>query len=66
MKKIAAHARLKAASLAGALLLALLSAAQVGLAPLPDKPFAEHRLALQLSDNDPKKKVSSSVSPTIC
>ena len=25
-------------------------------APLPDKPFAEHRLALQLSDNDPKKE----------
>jgi intracellular sulfur oxidation DsrE/DsrF family protein len=25
-------------------------------APLPDKPFAEHRLALQLSDNDPKKQ----------
>jgi hypothetical protein len=25
-------------------------------AALPDKPFAEHRLALQLSDNDPKKE----------
>ena len=25
-------------------------------APLPDKPFAEHRIALQLSDNDPKKQ----------
>lgn len=25
-------------------------------APLPDKPFAEHRVALQLSDNDPKKQ----------
>jgi intracellular sulfur oxidation DsrE/DsrF family protein len=24
--------------------------------PLPDKPFAEHRIALQLSDNDPKKQ----------
>jgi uncharacterized protein len=23
---------------------------------LPDKPFAEHRIALQLSDNDPKKQ----------
>jgi len=23
---------------------------------LPDKPFAEHRLVLQLSDNDPKKQ----------
>src|ERR1700724_62548 len=25
-------------------------------APLPDKPFAEHRIALQLSDNDPGKQ----------
>ena len=25
-------------------------------APLPDKPFAEHRLVLQLSDNDSKKQ----------
>jgi uncharacterized protein len=25
-------------------------------APLPDKPFAEHRIALQLSDNDPRKQ----------
>jgi intracellular sulfur oxidation DsrE/DsrF family protein len=24
--------------------------------PLPEKPFAEHRIALQLSDNDPKKQ----------
>src|ERR1700712_2308961 len=56
MKKIAAHARLKAGCLAGALLLALLSAALAQPALLPDKPFAEHRLALQLSDNDPKKE----------
>ena len=25
-------------------------------APLPDKPFAEHRVVLQLSDNDPGKQ----------
>jgi intracellular sulfur oxidation DsrE/DsrF family protein len=25
-------------------------------APLPDKPFAEHRIVLQLSDGDPKKQ----------
>jgi len=30
--------------------------AQAQPALLPDKPFAEHRLALQLSDNDPKKE----------
>jgi intracellular sulfur oxidation DsrE/DsrF family protein len=56
MKKIATHARLKAGCLASALLLALLSAALAQPALLPDKPFAEHRLALQLSDNDPKKE----------
>lgn len=26
------------------------------LAPLQDKPFAEHKIVLQLSDNDPKKQ----------
>lgn len=26
------------------------------LPPLPDKPFAEHRIVLQLSDSDPKKE----------
>ncbi len=41
---------------AAALMLALPSLAQAQPAPLPDKPFAEHRLALQLSDNDPKKE----------
>jgi intracellular sulfur oxidation DsrE/DsrF family protein len=56
MKKIAAHARLKTGCLASALLLVLLSAAQAQPALLPDKPFAEHRLALQLSDDDPKKE----------
>jgi uncharacterized protein len=28
----------------------------VGRAELPEKPFAEHRIVLQLSDNDPKKQ----------
>ena len=32
---------------------ALASAQQV---PLQDKPFAEHKIVLQLSDNDPKKQ----------
>jgi intracellular sulfur oxidation DsrE/DsrF family protein len=32
------------------------SAARTEQAPLPDKPFAEHRIVLQLSDNDPKKQ----------
>ena len=41
------------AALAVAMVSSLLRAEQ---APLPDKPFAEHRIVLQLSDNDPKKQ----------
>jgi hypothetical protein len=43
----------------GAAMAAVLAAtisARAQPAPLPDKPFAEHRIALQLSDNDPKKQ----------
>jgi hypothetical protein len=32
------------------------SLARAEPAPLPDKPFAEHRIVLQLSDNDPRKQ----------
>jgi intracellular sulfur oxidation DsrE/DsrF family protein len=40
-----------------ALMLAMLpSVARAQPAPLPDKPFAEHRIVLQLSDNDPRKQ----------
>jgi uncharacterized protein len=40
-----------------ALMLAMIpSVARAQPAPLPDKPFAEHRIVLQLSDNDPKKQ----------
>jgi intracellular sulfur oxidation DsrE/DsrF family protein len=39
-----------------ALMAATLSVAGAQQAPLPDKPFAEHRIALQLSDNDPRKQ----------
>ena len=48
--------RSKFAAMAAGLMMALPSLAQAQPAPLPDKPFAEHRLALQLSDNDPKKE----------
>src|ERR1700676_872811 len=34
----------------------MMTAANAQPAPLPDKPFAEHRIALQLSDSDPKKQ----------
>ena len=40
-----------------ALMLATIpSIARTEPAPLPDKPFAEHRIVLQLSDNDPRKQ----------
>ena len=35
---------------------AIPSQASAEQAPLPDKPFAEHRVVLQLSDNDAKKQ----------
>src|SRR3977135_4323267 len=41
---------------AASMLAAVSSVARAQPAPLPDKPFAEHRIALQLSDNDPKKQ----------
>src|ERR1700742_1402893 len=41
---------------AGVMLTTASLAARAEPAPLPDKPFAEHRVVLQLSDNDPKKQ----------
>src|SRR5260370_12865506 len=45
----------------GAIMVGLVAATLPSLArtepaPLPDKPFAEHRIVLQLSDNDPRKQ----------
>ena len=45
----------------GAIMVGLLAAtvpsfAPAEPAPLPNKPFAEHRIVLQLSDNDPRKQ----------
>jgi intracellular sulfur oxidation DsrE/DsrF family protein len=45
-----------AAAVIAALTAATVSPARAQQAALPDKPFAEHRVALQLSDNDPKKQ----------
>ncbi|MFB9266346.1 hypothetical protein ACFFWD_24860 [Bradyrhizobium erythrophlei] len=39
-----------------AALIALAAPATAQLAPLQDKPFAEHKVVLQLSDNDPRKQ----------
>lgn len=45
-------------ALGGAVIAALMvtAAAAAEPAPLPDKPFAEHRIVLQLSDNDAAKQ----------
>jgi intracellular sulfur oxidation DsrE/DsrF family protein len=48
--------RIGLCAIAAAWMIATSSLAPAQPAPLPDKPFAEHRLALQLSDNDPKKE----------
>jgi intracellular sulfur oxidation DsrE/DsrF family protein len=53
--------RLSLGAIGGAVMAALLlatlgCAVRAQPAPLPDKPFAEHRIALQLSDNDPTKQ----------
>ena len=45
------------ARIAAALLIALAGLpARAQQAPLQDKPFAEHKIVLQLSDNDPRKQ----------
>ncbi len=43
-------------ALALALLIAVTTSARAQQAPLQDKPFAEHKIVLQLSDNDPRKQ----------
>ncbi len=44
-------------AIAAALLIAFAAvSARAQQAPLQDKPFAEHKIALQLSDNDPRKQ----------
>jgi uncharacterized protein len=44
------------AAIAALMMTVTASAAGAQPAPLPDKPFAEHRIVLQLSDNDPRKQ----------
>ncbi len=53
MKRFSTIPRVLAAALLVATSATLARAQQV---PLQDKPFAEHKLVLQLSDNDPKKQ----------
>src|SRR5664279_2947193 len=47
---------LNRAAIAAVMLAAIPLVARAQPAPLPDKPFAEHRVVLQLSDNDPNKQ----------
>jgi intracellular sulfur oxidation DsrE/DsrF family protein len=61
MSDLSRHARSAVRALGTAAIAALMAAAAAlptlaQQAPLPDKPFAEHRIALQLSDNDPRKQ----------
>jgi len=44
------------AVIAAALTMTLASVGRAQQAPLQDKPFAEHKIVLQLSDNDPRKQ----------
>jgi intracellular sulfur oxidation DsrE/DsrF family protein len=61
MNDLSRHAQSAVRALGTAAIAALMAAtaalpALAQQAPLPDKPFAEHRIALQLSDNDPRKQ----------
>jgi uncharacterized protein len=61
MSVLPIHCRSLVRAFANAMMIAIAlasAAPAVGAepAPLPDKPFAEHRIVLQLSDNDPKKQ----------
>ena len=57
MRDLSGHRRSILRAIGAALLAATIaSVAHAQPAPLPDKPFAEHRIALQLSDNDPRKQ----------
>jgi uncharacterized protein len=61
MRYLSIHRRSLVRAFANAMMIAIALASAAPAvaaepAPLPDKPFAEHRIVLQLSDNDPKKQ----------
>src|SRR4051794_18765292 len=59
MRNFSGYLRSLAGALDGAaamLMVVLSAAAHAQQVPLQDKPFAEHKIVLQLSDNDPKKQ----------
>ena len=47
---------LRIALITAALAITFASSASAQQVPLQDKPFAEHKIVLQLSDNDPRKQ----------
>ena len=53
MTALSTHIR---AAIAALLIATAAPTARAQQAPLQDKPFAEHKIVLQLSDNDPKKQ----------
>jgi uncharacterized protein len=58
MRHFSINRRSVVRAIGSALIAALIASAARAAeqAPLPDKPFAEHRVVLQLSDNDPGKQ----------
>jgi len=56
MTRISRHIVKHIAASAVALLALAAAPGRAQQIPMQDKPFAEHRIALQLSDNDPKKQ----------
>jgi uncharacterized protein len=59
--RLPTHRRSIVRTFGGAVMAALITTAVASVthaepAPLPEKPFAEHRVVLQLSDNDAKKQ----------
>ena len=56
MSDFSGHRRSILRAIGAALMAAIASVAHAQPAPLPDKPFAEHRIVLQLSDNDAAKQ----------
>lgn len=56
MKALAMRGTMVRALLAAIFIAAVAPSVRAQQVPLQDKPFAEHKIALQLSDNDPKKQ----------
>jgi intracellular sulfur oxidation DsrE/DsrF family protein len=56
MRQFISHRRSTVRAVIAVVMLAIPLVARAQPAPLPDKPFAEHRIVLQLSDSDASKQ----------